>query len=110
NSGRLSVPAILSDSPLNTPDRDADFACGPGAMVPGAPAADAPMKGPDGDWLLDSGGGGFVLLVFGEVLPAGDIAALADNAIPCRVVQVGGSSSPGIHSIHAIHVLATARY
>ena len=30
NSGRLSVPAILADSPLNTPDRDPDFARGPG--------------------------------------------------------------------------------
>ncbi len=52
NSGRLSVPAILADSPLNTPDRDPDFARGPAAMIPGAPAADAPVAGPAGDWLL----------------------------------------------------------
>ena len=39
NSGRLSVPATLHASPLNTPDVD-HFA---GAMVPGAPAADAPL-------------------------------------------------------------------
>ena len=38
NSGRLSVPAVLTASPLNTPDADA-FA---GAMVPGAAAADSP--------------------------------------------------------------------
>ncbi len=39
NSGRLSVPATLHGSPLNTPDAD-EFA---GAMVPGAAAADAPL-------------------------------------------------------------------
>ena len=39
NSGRLSVPATLLDSPLNTPDVDA-FS---GAMVPGAAAVDAPV-------------------------------------------------------------------
>src|SRR6185295_5514505 len=77
NSGRLSVPAVLFDSPLNTPDRDLDFASGPGAMVPGAPAADAPIEGPDGDWLLDSLGGDFVLLDFGTTVPVREVAALA---------------------------------
>ena len=48
NSGRLSVPAMLADSPLNTPDRDPDFARGSGAAIPGAPAADAPVTGPAG--------------------------------------------------------------
>src|SRR5439155_2075432 len=49
NSGRLSVPATLSTSPLNTPDVDAFEGC----MVPGAPAADAPLS-IDGrsTWLL----------------------------------------------------------
>jgi 3-(3-hydroxy-phenyl)propionate hydroxylase len=42
NSGRLSVPAVLSGSALNTPDQAADaFSC---AMVPGAVSADAPVK------------------------------------------------------------------
>ena len=41
NSGRLSVPATLHASPLNTPDADAFD----GRMVPGAPAADAPVHG-----------------------------------------------------------------
>ena len=40
NSGRLSVPATLHGSVLNTPDAEA-FA---GRMVPGAAAADAPLK------------------------------------------------------------------
>ena len=58
NSGRLSVPAFLTDSSLNTADRD-DFE---GRMVPGAPCADAPIRvaGKDG-WFLthlarDNGG------------------------------------------------------
>ena len=50
NSGRLSVPHVLTESPLNTPDRPGEtFA---GAMVPGAPAADAPVRGPGSPWLL----------------------------------------------------------
>jgi len=109
NSGRLSVPAVLSDSPLNTPDRDLDFACGPGAMVPGAPAADAPIKGLDGDWLLDYLGGDFVLLEFGATLPAGDVAALAAGSIPCRVVQVGEASHGG-STLEDARGLAATRY
>ena len=51
NSGRLSVPAVLSSSPLNTPDDPADaFSC---PMVPGAACTDAPVAidGKDA-WLL----------------------------------------------------------
>ncbi len=52
NSGRLSVPATLSESPLNTPDIDT-FS---GRMVPGAVAADGPLDVADSDpqapWLL----------------------------------------------------------
>jgi 3-(3-hydroxy-phenyl)propionate hydroxylase len=54
NSGRLSVPAVLADSPLNTHDGDA-FA---GKMVPGAVACDAPVDGPRGRWLLEHLGAG----------------------------------------------------
>ena len=65
NSGRLSVPATLFGSPLNTPDADA-FA---GRMVPGAPLTDAPVTRADGSasWLLRSLAPEFTLLVFGEV-------------------------------------------
>ena len=93
NSGRLSVPAILADSPLNTPDRDADFARGPGAMVPGAPGGRRSGRGPAGDWLLDYLGGGFTLLGFDAAVAPSDVAALAHDAIACRVVQVGGAAS-----------------
>jgi 3-(3-hydroxy-phenyl)propionate hydroxylase len=62
NSGRLSVPATLHGSPLSTPDRDV-FA---GAMVPGAPCADAPLA--EG-WLLRRLRGDFTLMVFGAAPP-----------------------------------------
>ncbi len=84
NSGRLSVPAILADSPLNTPDRDPDFARGPGAMIPGAPAADAPVAGPAGDWLLGYLGGDFTLLAFGDAVGPHDVAALARRPDPVQ--------------------------
>lgn len=80
NSGRLSVPATLRESPLNTPDRDT-FA---GAMVPGAPAVDAPLA--DG-WLLRRlNGNGFAALVFD-----GDAAAVtagAEGLVPVQVLAL----------------------
>ena len=64
NSGRLSVPATLTESPLNTPDQD-DFA---GRQVPGAPLTDAPVLKPNGavSWLLRELGPEFTLLIFGD--------------------------------------------
>ena len=64
NSGRLSVPAVLHQSPLNTPDADS-FA---GTQVPGAVLLDAPVRrnGHSG-WLLRQLGMDFTLLVFGPV-------------------------------------------
>ena len=61
NSGRLSVPAILTESSLSTPDSDV-FA---GDMVPGAPMDDAPMR-LDGQqaWLLDHVGNRFMVLLY----------------------------------------------
>ncbi len=65
NSGRLSVPATLTGSALNTPDSDT-FA---GKMVPGAPLTDAPVARADGSasWLLRETACDFTLLVFGPV-------------------------------------------
>jgi 3-(3-hydroxy-phenyl)propionate hydroxylase len=100
NSGRLSVPAVLTGSPLNTPDGDA-FAC---KLVPGAVAADAPVDGPRGGWLLDHLGGDFVLLTFGGVVDAASARALAQDPVPCRVVEIG----PG--AVRDTEGLAAARY
>ena len=66
NSGRLSVPATLHGSPLNTADVDSGADAFAGSMVPGAPAADAPLRRGDTPvWLLRLLGQGFTLLVFG---------------------------------------------
>lgn len=63
NSGRLSVPATLAGSSLNTPDVDAFQ----GRMVPGAPLTDAPVQRAGQDtWLLRSLTPEFTLLVFGD--------------------------------------------
>lgn len=63
NSGRLSVPATLHETSLNTPDVDAFK----GRMVPGAPLTDAPVQRTSRDtWLLRSLGPEFTLLVFGD--------------------------------------------
>jgi 3-(3-hydroxy-phenyl)propionate hydroxylase len=61
NSGRLSVPAVLRDSTLNTPDRDRFD----GGLVPGAVCVDAPvLRGGEPDWLLAHLGGRFTVLSF----------------------------------------------
>ena len=97
NSGRLSTPAVLCCSPLNTPDRDG-FS---GALVPGAAALDAPVskEGNEG-WLLAELGGDFTLLVFGgsaaveaalSGLPAG--APEAASRRRCRRAR-GGRGTP----------------
>lgn len=111
NSGRLSVPAQLSGSPLNTPDVDAFD----GLMQPGAPLADAPVDptgaGPDTGagavagaasaaaaasrrWLLAHTGNRFQLLLFVESADRLDaetraaIARLADAAVPVQTLLV----------------------
>jgi 3-(3-hydroxy-phenyl)propionate hydroxylase len=81
NSGRLSVPATLRESTLNTPDRDT-FA---GAMVPGAPAVDAPLA--DGSWLLRRlSGNGFFALVFGGDGTA--VSAGAEGIVPVQPIHL----------------------
>lgn len=116
NSGRLSVPATLSTSTLNTADVDAFD----GALVPGAVAADAPIAGPDGPgWLLrhlggtgDAGGAGFTLLVFGPVPDwAGTLvdtmaADTPTGSAALQVVAIG--TAPG--GLHDVEGWATRRY
>jgi 3-(3-hydroxy-phenyl)propionate hydroxylase len=93
NSGRLSTPHVYRTSPLNTPEG----AGGPfaGEMVPGAPAADAPVEGGGTPWLLDHLHDGFTLLSFGHSVSAVAAAELAQDPIPCRVVQVEGAAVDG---------------
>ena len=80
NSGRLSVPATLHASPLNTPDTDA-FA---GPQVPGAVLLDAPLacQGQP-TWLLRALGPEFTLIVFGAA------PAWAFGMPQVQVLQIG---------------------
>ncbi len=90
NSGRLSRPATLSSSPLNTPDEDS-FS---GAMTPGAACTDAPVLRDGAQaWLIDQVGEDFTLLHFhphGEIGPelADGFRSLAQGEIPVRTVVV----------------------
>jgi 3-(3-hydroxy-phenyl)propionate hydroxylase len=61
NSGRLSVPAVLRESTLNTPDRDRFD----GGLLPGTACVDAPVhcNGEPG-WLLAHFDGRFTALLF----------------------------------------------
>jgi 3-(3-hydroxy-phenyl)propionate hydroxylase len=110
NSGRLSTPTVLVQSTLNTPDRDAGFARDDRALVPGAAAADAPVRGAHGDWLLGYLPGAFTLLTFGAAAPPADAASLAGAPIPCGVVQVGGAPVAHAAYVEDVDALAAARY
>ena len=101
NSGRLSVPATLHASVLNTPDADAFE----GRMVPGAAAADASVLRGDGrpGWLLRSLGAGFTALVgdgerFDEV--AAELRSAAEGITSLRIVRV---APPGTAQIATKH-------
>ncbi|RST50249.1 FAD-dependent oxidoreductase [Variovorax sp. DXTD-1] len=95
NSGRLSVPAVLRDSPLNTPDVDTFV----GAMVPGAAAADAPIVQPDGSsgWLLrECHVAQFTALVFGTgEATERSLQALKACDLPLHIVRVKAATTEG---------------
>jgi len=79
NSGRLSVPATLHTSPLNTPDVDVFE----GSMRPGTVAGDAPLQRKGAPtWLLSELDSDFTLLTFGPR------PAWAD-ALAVRTVSIG---------------------
>ena len=94
NSGRLSVPTVLRDSPLNTADADGtDFV---GWMVPGAPLDDAPVRNAQGQlgWLLPHTGGEFVLLRFGTPSARPEPAVPGVRSlwiVPAAAAAAGGS-------------------
>lgn len=87
NSGRLSVPTVLANSQLNTPDED-EFAAG---LPPGSPSTDAPVRveGRD-DWLLRHITGGFTGIYFGDGNPLSParLNALSNAGTPSLPVQV----------------------
>ena len=102
NSGRLSVPATLHDSVLNTPDHDVFD----GRMVPGAPAVDAPVhRGGEAGWLLRQlAGTGFHALVFETPDPA-------DTATIVETLKTAGEGLVPVHVVViACDGLAADRY
>ena len=108
NSGRLSLPATLAESPLNTRDAGGDaFAGGP---VPGGTAVDAPVTGARGQWLLGYLHGGFTLLTFGDAVPADAVRTLSASRVACTVVQVGGASGSSACRIDDGRGVASRRY
>ena len=115
NSGRLSVPAFLIRSSLNTPDTDSFE----GRMLPGAPMDDAPVLAGNMDgWLLEQVGNRFFALYFTEDAQALDpevIAALnslAQGTIPVRplVIAARKGSAAGVPTITDKKGVAAQRY
>jgi 3-(3-hydroxy-phenyl)propionate hydroxylase len=93
NSGRLSVPAVLSASTLNTADRAGEsFTC---AMIPGAACADAPLRieGKDAWFLHQISNATFTGLYFCGLdhdiaHTVAELAALSKAAIPVHPLIV----------------------
>jgi len=117
NSGRLSVPAVLSDSPLNTADSDAFQ----GLMVPGAPCVDAPVQAHgEPAWLLQHLGQQFTGVLFcddegPDAETATALNVLRTSAIPLKLVVVtrGETQPAGIADATLLRDadgLASARY
>jgi 3-(3-hydroxy-phenyl)propionate hydroxylase len=89
NSGRLSVPATLHGSVLNTPDVDVFE----GRMLPGAAAADAPVLRADGSagWLLRELSDGFTALVADDAdfdATVAEVRSGAEGMVLLRIVRV----------------------
>ena len=110
NSGRLSVPATLHGSALNTPDLD-HFE---GRLVPGAPCADAPIVVVDGRpaWLLRQlPSGSFSALLFDGPGTAATAAMLQDAAgdiAPLQVLRVVTLGAPGVPALPGVRDLVDA--
>ncbi len=106
NSGRLSVPTWLVDSPLNTPDSDEGAHAFAGQMIPGAPLADAPVRTAGGaeGWLLHQLGNGFHLLY-----AAPDASALDDGTVRALASMATGDGGTARVVITPIVVAATGQ-
>ncbi len=120
NSGRLSVPAVLRDSPLNTPDKAADaFSC---TMVPGAVCTDAPVQvdGKDAWFLNQTGGGQFSGVYFCGLdddlsACAERLTAFAGFPVPVRslvVVPRGAAAQtvPGVTVVEDVEGIVAHRF
>ncbi|CAB3646436.1 3-(3-hydroxy-phenyl)propionate/3-hydroxycinnamic acid hydroxylase [Paraburkholderia sediminicola] len=117
NSGRLSVPAVLRDSPLNTADSDSFE----GLMVPGASCVDAPVHAAgQSAWLLQQLGQQFTGVLFCgpegiDQATQAALDALRSGPIPLKLVVVASgdvqvAAALGAKVVHDIDGLAAARY
>ncbi|WP_345815804.1 FAD-dependent oxidoreductase [Paraburkholderia sp. PREW-6R] len=117
NSGRLSVPAVLRDSPLNTADADPFN----GPMVPGTACVDAPVQvGAQAGWLLQQLGQQFTGVLFCGEQPLDSSAraaldSLLSGPIPLKLVVVMRGDMreitlTGVRTVFDQQGLAHARY
>jgi len=117
NSGRLSVPAVLRDSPLNTSDSDSFD----GLMVAGASCVDAPVHAAGQPaWLLQQLGQQFTGVLFCgsqaiDQATQAALDALCSGPIPLKFVVVTSgdaqvAAASGAKVVHDIDGLAAARY
>jgi len=115
NSGRLSDPAILTESGLNTPDDEAFD----GDMVPGTVMDDAPVEDSrGGQWLLNLAGEQFTVLHFVEDAASLDrgtiegLKRLETGTIPVQTIVVAnsGTAPAGLRTAADIRGLAAKRY
>jgi 3-(3-hydroxy-phenyl)propionate hydroxylase len=116
NSGRLSVPAFLTESSLNTPDQDSFL----GRMLPGAPMDDAPVsENGDEGWLLNKVGQQFVALYFADdpgemdVATVSALSKLSCGGIPVQPMVISrkaGTVAGGIRTLEDPRGIAAQRY
>ncbi|MBL8484989.1 MAG: FAD-dependent monooxygenase, partial [Rhodocyclaceae bacterium] len=116
NSGRLSVPSVLSESPLNTPDEH-DMGCGP---VAGSPMLDLNLlEHGETLHLAQVAGNGFCLLLFcgRDSLPDEALVlalqVAACELTPMRIIAVAGAAAgtrPGLRVLHDPDLAAHAGY
>lgn len=118
NSGRLSIPCVLAESALTTPDSE-DFSL---CAVPGAALEDGPVAR-DGvpGFLLDQVGMQFQGLYFcsdASAIPPADLAqlqALASQAIPVQTLlivrqQSTSANAAALPVLHDVHGVLAQRY
>ena len=131
NSGRLSLPATLHASPLNTGD-STSFG---NSMQPGAPCCDAPVACTPvagipvagDDWLLRHLGNSFALMIFAPAASLArsqlqELAGMTQGRLPLRLLFVSATATTsqdretleGIGAaasqVHDIEGLAARRY
>jgi 3-(3-hydroxy-phenyl)propionate hydroxylase len=111
NSGRLSVPTVLKNSPLNTPDTEPFD----GWMLPGSPVDDAPVGGTTAPWLLPHLGEGFTLLCFGapDAARCAVLQTLATGPLPLHALVVrppGGAPPEGLAGLEDTEGLVSKRF